>query len=107
MGLERYNGNYKKYMETKDNQEIFSVSGTQVLAKVKEIIKDGKKMLDKGNSYRIIIKNAKGEVLVEIPAPAAAVGTACAPILAGVGAMAALLTKCTIIVEKKTVHEKK
>jgi hypothetical protein len=74
--------------------ESFRVSGEDVVKKVKEIIAEG-------NARRIIIKNEKEETLIEIPLTFAAIGALLAPALAAVGALAALLTKCTIIVEKK------
>ncbi len=50
---------------------------------------------------RIIIKNEKGKVLMEIPVTVVVVGAVFAPILAAAGALAALLNKCSIVVEKK------
>lgn len=75
-------------------KEEFKVSGEEVLKKVKELIKQG-------NIRRIIIKNEKGDTLMEIPLTFAVVGAVISPILAAVGALAALVTNCTIIVEKK------
>jgi len=75
-------------------KEEFKVSGEEVLKKVKELIKQG-------NIRRIIIKNEKGDTLMEIPLTFAVVGAVIAPVLAAVGALAALVTNCTIIVEKK------
>jgi repressor of nif and glnA expression len=77
-----------------NNQEEFKVSGNDILKKIKQIIQAG-------NARRIIIKNESSETIMEIPLTFALVGTVLAPILAAVGAMAALLTKCTIIVERK------
>jgi len=74
--------------------EEFKINGEQVLAKVKELIREG-------NARRITIKNESGESVLEIPLTLGVVGAVLAPILAAVGAMAALLTKCTIVVEKK------
>jgi hypothetical protein len=81
-------------MEENKNKEEFKVSGEEIIKKVKEIIKQG-------NARRIIIKNENDEVVMEIPLTFAVVGAVIAPILAAVGAFAALATKCTIIVEKK------
>jgi hypothetical protein len=81
-------------MSEEFKKEEFKVSGDQIIEKVKELIKQG-------NARRIIIKNEKDETLVELPLTVGLVGAAIAPVLAAVGAMAALLTKCTIIVEKK------
>jgi hypothetical protein len=80
--------------EKHSNQESFKVSGEDLFNKIKEIIKEG-------NARRIIIKNEKDEVIVEFPLTIGAVGAVLAPVLAAVGAIAALATKCTIIVEKK------
>ena len=81
--------------DTQNNKkEEFKISGDRVVAKIKELIKEG-------NIRRIIIKNEVGETLMEIPLTFALVGTVIAPILAAVGALAALMTNCTIIVERK------
>lgn len=74
--------------------EEYKVSGDQIVKKVKQLIKEG-------NARRIIIKNENNEVMMEIPLTIGAVGAIFAPILAAVGALAALITNCTIIVEKK------
>ena len=76
------------------HQEEFKVNGEELLKKVKELIAEG-------NARRIIIKNESGEILVEIPLMIGAVGALLAPILAAVGAIAALVTHCTIVVIKK------
>jgi len=83
-----------KKEEAKTRREEFKVSGEKILAKVKALIKEG-------NVRRIIIINEKGGTLMEIPLTFAVVGTALAPVLAAVGALAALIANCTIIVERK------
>jgi len=75
-------------------EEVFTVSGADILRKVEEIIKEG-------NARRIIIKNEKGESIMEFPVTIGAIGVVLAPILAAVGALTALATKCTIVVERK------
>lgn len=75
-------------------REEFRVNGNEVVKKIKELIREG-------NARRIIIKNETGETLMEIPLTFAAVGAVLAPVLAAVGALAALVTNCTIIVERK------
>ena len=77
-----------------NKKEEFRVSGEELVEKIKEIIKEG-------NARKIIIKNEDGESVAEFPLTLGAVGAIIAPILAAVGAIAALLTKCTIVVEKK------
>ncbi|MFA6995536.1 MAG: DUF4342 domain-containing protein [Patescibacteria group bacterium] len=86
----------KKIKKTKtvSGQEQFKVYGHDALKKVKELVKEG-------NVRRIIIKDEKGKVMMEIPMTLAVVGTVFAPVLAAVGALAALVSKCTIEVERK------
>lgn len=79
---------------TRNRSEEFKVSGDQILKKVKSLIKEG-------NVRRIMIKNEEGKILMEIPLTFAVVGTVIAPVLAAVGALAALITNCTIVVERK------
>ncbi len=73
--------------------EEFSVNGEQLLAKVKELLRQG-------NIRRVIIKDKSGKVLVEFPLTIGVVGAVLAPTLAAVGAVAALVTEATIVVEK-------
>ena len=77
-----------------NRKEEFRVSGEELVEKIKEIIKEG-------NARKIIIKNEDGESVAEFPLTIGTVGALIAPMLAAVGAIAALLTKCTIVVEKK------
>lgn len=74
--------------------EEFKISGEEIVAKIKELVKEG-------NVRKIIIKNEAGEIILELPLTFAVVGGLLAPMLAAVGAAAALLTKCTIVVERK------
>jgi hypothetical protein len=53
-----------------------------------------------GNIRRIIIKNEEGEKMIEIPLTLGVVGIALLPVWAAIGAIAALVTDCTILVEK-------
>lgn len=74
--------------------EEFKVTGDQVVKKIKEIIKAG-------NARKIILKNEKNKVLIEIPLTLGVVGVALLPVLAAVGAIAALVANMTIVIEKK------
>ena len=76
------------------HNEEFKVTGEEVISKIKEIIKAG-------NARRIIIRNEEGKDIIEVPLTLGAVGALIAPALAAVGAVAALLTKCTIVVIKE------
>ena len=77
----------------KEYKEEFKVSGEEVIAKVKNLIKEG-------NARRVIIKNEQDEEVMEVPLTLGAVGAILAPALAAIGAVAALLTKCTVVVVK-------
>jgi hypothetical protein len=65
-----------------------------------------KALIHEGNVKRIIIKDEHGHTFVEIPVTVAAVGAVFAPILAAVGALAAMAAKFTIVVEKTGEPEK-
>jgi Domain of unknown function (DUF4342) len=73
--------------------EEFHFSGDTLLARIKEIIRAG-------NVRRIIIKNEEGRVLIDIPLTIGVVGTLLAPQLAAIGAIAALVLKGSIVIEK-------
>jgi hypothetical protein len=73
--------------------EEFHVNGEELLAKVKEIIREG-------NIRRVIIKDKDGKTLIEFPLTIGVVGLVLAPTLAAVGAIAALIGEATVIVEK-------
>jgi hypothetical protein len=74
--------------------EEIQVMGANLVEKVKELIHEG-------NVQRIIIKNEQGHTLVEIPVTLAVIGGIAAPVLAAVGGIAALVTKCTLVVERR------
>jgi len=84
--------------EKKTNREEFRVNGEDLLKKVKELVAEG-------NIRRIIIKNRDGKTLVELPLTFGVVGVAAAailaPALAAIGALAALVTECSVIVERE------
>lgn len=82
--------------ENKDPQtrtEEFKLSGGDILNKIKELVHEG-------NIRRIILKDEAGKTFLEIPLTVGLVGAAFAPVLAAIGAIAALVSKMTIIVEK-------
>lgn len=76
--------------------EKFTVMGKDLIGKVQELIHEG-------NIRRVRLIH-EGRPLIDIPlsigAPAAAVAVVAAPLLAAIGAIAALVTECTIEVEK-------
>jgi len=74
-------------------REDFKVSGENLVKKVKELIKEG-------NVRKITIKDKKGKELVAFPLTFGVVGAVIAPVLAAIGALAALIGDCTISVER-------
>jgi hypothetical protein len=81
--------------ETFKSEEV-PFSGDTLLSKIKEII-------HQGNIRRLIIKNDEGRVLMDIPLTLGVVGTLLAPQLAAIGAVAALVLKGSIVIEKEAV----
>ncbi len=73
--------------------EEFKVEGEKLLAKIKELIHEG-------NIRRVIIKDKEGKTVLEIPMTIGVVGVLIAPQLAALGAIAALLSEATVVVEK-------
>lgn len=81
-------------MSDNKNYEEFKVKGEELLTKVKQLVAEG-------NVRRVIIKDKDNKTIIEIPLTIGVVGIVLAPILAAVGAIAALVTECTIVVERK------
>jgi len=79
--------------EPKSRFEQYELKGEEVVAKVREV-------LHEGNVRRIIIKNEEGKTLIEIPLTLGVIGALLLPVWAGLGAMAALVARCTLVVEK-------
>jgi len=75
-------------------EEVLKIKGEELLKKVKELMREG-------NVRRITIANKKGKEILVLPLTIGVVGAVLAPSLAAVGAVAALLTECSIKVERK------
>jgi len=73
--------------------EELRVSGDELVAKVKELVHEG-------NIRRISIRNEEGKTLIDVPVTVGVVGVLVAPQLVALGAIAALVTHGTILVEK-------
>ena len=73
--------------------EQFKVTGQELVDKVRDLIHEG-------NVRRIIVKDERGHTFMEIPLTVAAVGAVAAPILAALGAIATLVSKFDISVER-------
>ena len=79
-------------------KERYKVAGERLLSKVKDLLKEG-------NVRRITIKNDEDKTLIEIPLTFGIVGAAFFPVWAAVGAIAALVTDCSIEVERLDTEE--
>ncbi len=75
-------------------KESIKVQGEKILSKVKELVKEG-------NVRKISIHEKDGKELMSFPLSLGVVGAVFAPVLAAVGAMAALIGECTITVERE------
>jgi integral membrane sensor domain MASE1 len=79
--------------EFQSRSEEFQFSGETLIAKIKDIVRAG-------NVRRVLIKNEEGRVIVDIPLAVGVVGALLAPQLAAIGAIAALVMKGSIVIEK-------
>ena len=75
------------------SKEYFSINGEGLLKKVKDLIAEG-------NVTRITIADKEGKELATFPLTLGVVGVLLMPVLAAVGAIAALIGECTIVVER-------
>jgi hypothetical protein len=78
----------------KFTREEYTVSSSNLVDRVREL-------LHEGNVTRVIVRDEGGKTLLEIPATVGVVGVVLAPWLAALGVVAALVTKCKIIVERR------
>ena len=78
----------------KFTSEEYTISGNNLVDRVREL-------LHEGNVTRVIVKDEAGKTLLEIPATLGVVGAIVAPWLAALGVIAALVTNCKIIVERR------
>lgn len=77
-----------------NKKEEFKIKGEEVVKKVKELIEEG-------NVRRITIKDKDDNTILSLPLAFGVIGTVISPMIAAVGAAAALLTECTISIERK------
>ena len=76
-------------------KETFQINGENLLQKIKEIIAEG-------NVNKISISDKHGKEIMSFPVTVGAIGLILAPVFAAIGAVAALLTECTITVERNS-----
>lgn len=76
------------------SKESFTLHGENLVKKVKELIAEG-------NIRKITILDKSGKELMSFPMTVGVVATVLAPVLAAIGALAALIGECTITVERE------
>lgn len=82
-------------MEFPHSFEEFKVKAEELVEKIKELIHEG-------NVRRIIIRDGSGHTFMEIPITIAAIGVVAAPLLAALGALAAMVADFRVVVERQT-----
>ena len=80
--------------ESRTRREEHRVRGDKIVAKLKEL-------LHEGNLRHVVIKNDDGKTLIEFPVTVGVAGALLVPVWAAVGALAALVTNCSIEVERE------
>ena len=78
------------------NKESFKINGEELLNKIKELIAEG-------NVRKVTILNKEGREMMSFPLTVGVVGAVLAPLLAAIGALAALIGECTITVERDEI----
>ena len=79
--------------DEKTRTEEFTLDGEKLVSTVKELVRQG-------NIRRISVRNKEGRSLIDIPLTAGVVGAVLLPTLAALGAIAAMVTECSIVVER-------
>lgn len=74
------------------------VNDIKVMAE--DLLKTVKNVIKEGNVRRITVKDKEGKVIASFPLAVGVIGTALAPVLAAIGAISAILTECTLSIEK-------
>lgn len=80
--------------ESRTRRDAYKVRGEKIVEKVKEL-------LHEGNVRHVVIKNDDGKTLIEFPVTVGVAGALLLPVWAAVGALAALVTDCSIEVERE------
>ena len=80
-------------MDENKRTEEFTVNGEDLMAKIKEIIKQG-------NAKKITVRDKDGNEVISFPVTVGVAGLVLVPVFAAIGAIAALATECTIVIER-------
>ena len=74
----------------------------EIKVMAEDLLKTVKKVLKEGNVRRITIKDKEGKVIATFPLTVGVIGAVLAPVIAAIGAFSAVLTECTLSIEKTT-----
>lgn len=74
--------------------EHLTLDSDKLVQKIRELVREG-------NVTRIVVKDDKGNLLIDLPVTVGVVGLVIAPLLAAAGAIAAVATRCTLTIERK------
>jgi len=80
-------------MDENKKTEEFKIDGEDLVAKIKDIVKQG-------NAKKITVRGKEGNDILSFPVTVGVAGIVLAPIFAALGAIAALATECTIVIER-------
>jgi len=80
-------------MDENKKTEEFKINGEDLVAKIKDIIRQG-------NAKKITIKGKDDNEILSFPVTVGVAGILLAPVFAAVGAIAALATECTIVIDR-------
>ena len=75
-------------------REAYKVRGERIVGKIKELVREG-------NVRHVVIKSEEGKTLIEFPVTVGVAGALLVPVWAAIGALAALVTNCSIEVERE------
>jgi hypothetical protein len=79
--------------DSEAGREKYKVAGDKVIATIKELIHEG-------NVRHVVIRNDEGRILIEFPVSIGVAGAVLLPVWAAVGAVAAIVSQCTIEIER-------
>ena len=80
-------------MNENNRREEYTIKGEDIVEKIKDIIRQG-------NAKHITIRGKDGNEILSFPVTVGVVGIVLAPVFAALGAVAALATECTIVIDK-------
>ena len=76
------------------------VVGKDIKVMAEDLLKTVKDLVKEGNVRRITVKDKEGKVVASFPLAAGVIGSLLAPALVALGALSAVMTECTLSVEK-------